>query len=339
MRVLFFIFIFVLFHSCQKDDDSGSPFCDYPPLPCEQKVSFIPFQDTCFLYDFPDLENPVWNLVSDIAYYLPVLNPLNAEEFLYFKIDTVQPLSHFNRLDFCSGGKTTIYTDLDYSGLGRPIWGENDWLVFTGFDDDQVWKMKSNGDSLQQVTFFPRIVNRPTWINEGNNILVSTKLDGDPYNRNYILTPNGEVVDTIDAPILYPHDLNGKLATTWPSSGERFIGYYDLNTKELHPVSGVTLGEHPPFYINWLDENNIMWAEPKVGLQRVNIQTGEVTMLVEECDNRHIRDAATSPIHDGIIYFTEVHNLILDSALYHNQSRIYKMDAFTGEQWLVDLEE
>ena len=71
MKNIIIIILLLLVYSCQKDDDSGRPICDIPPLPCEQKVSFIPFQDTCFVYDFPDLENPVWNLVSDIAYYLP----------------------------------------------------------------------------------------------------------------------------------------------------------------------------------------------------------------------------------------------------------------------------
>jgi hypothetical protein len=343
MRQAIYLFAMLLFiYSCQKDDDGTTmPICEITPSPCDYQIQFHPFQDTC--YELPPLPDWPPSTISGDSYSLPILNPSNADEFLYFKTDSVvnsMTTSYLRKANLCSGDQTLNEADFDVSGQGLPIWGEKDWVVFTSFSNNQLWKMKSNGDSLQQITDFPNIVRHPLWINGAENIIAITQLSEDPYPIRYVFTPDGAIVDTI--PVVFHSKAscwNDKLATTWPVNGDWFIGYYDLSTKELLAAPSVILDEAAK-QISWLDEDNIVWVDPIIGLYRVNIQTGEVTLLVENCDNRAVGWATTSPLHNGMVYMTESHlRLVEDSTMYYGKTRIYKLDAFTGEQWLVDLED
>ncbi|MFT4660532.1 MAG: hypothetical protein ACI828_002590 [Flavobacteriales bacterium] len=343
MRQAIYLFAILLFIcSCQKDDDGAvMPVCEITPSPCDYQLQFHPFQDTC--YELPPLPDWPPSTISGDSYSLPILSPSNADEFLYFKSDSVvnsMRTSYLRKVNFCTAEQTLIETDFDVSGQGLPIWGEKDWVVFTSFSNNQLWKMKSNGDSLQQITDFPNIVRHPVWINEGENIIAITKLEGDPFGLRYVFNTEGEIVDTVGTNFhTQSNHWNGKLATTWTVSGDIVLGYYDINQDELHPVPNLILEDFVK-EIRWLDEENIVWVDPIIGLYRVNIQTGEVTLLVENCDNRKVSRATTSPFHNGMIYMTESHKrLIEDSTMYYGKTRIYKLDAFTGEQWLVDLED
>jgi hypothetical protein len=330
--IISIIFFFVLLHSCQKDDDSLMQLCEIIS-PCVQQTAHIPFQDTC--YDLPPAPFPTWIPIRDTYQYLPVINPLNKDEMMYFVTDSSG--DYLLKVDLCTDERVLVYSELKITGLGIPKWW-GDWLVFTGSEGsvDNLWKIKSNGDSLQQITNFPSTtVYNPSWINEGSQILAYTALYGSASGRNYIFTPDGEIVDSLDVLIGKSNYWSGRMATFWNMDGLGHIGYYDLLTKELHPTPSFTLTSNPAS-IDWIDENNIMLLDEE-DLSRINIQTGEVMVLKENCENRWVQYATTSPAHEGMIYFSEVHTTIVDSLTARYKSRIYKIDAFTGEEWLVDL--
>lgn len=336
-------FFLLFLASCQKDDEQngvGMPLCEVPPPPpCEQSTPFIPFQDSCVEF-FRDPYSIEWSpLKTRSRFFLPVVNPNSPDELLYIFRDSLLILGlKLYKVDFCNNQKSLVTADFSHMNFGGAIWGATDWIVFTSFPDEQLWKMKSNGDSLQQLTDLPRRVTYPIWINEGLNILAITKLDGDPYTRRYLFSPEGEILDTINT-IFHPINnyWNGKIAATWSVNGERTIGYYDITEDELYAAPGTIL-EHTPNGITWIDENNIAWMDHIIGLSRVNLQTGEVTLLKEICDNQEVDFVTSSPLTNGIIYMAERQREVIDSFTLDTKTRIYKLDAFTGEQWLVDLE-
>jgi len=192
---------------------------------------------------------------------------------------------------------------------------------------------------LQQVTDFPNICYSPNWINEGANILVGTELEGDPYARNYILTADGQLIDSIDL-FFHPNisARDNRLATSIFVDGERHIGYYDLNTEDMIITSAVPQSSSTPV-VTWIDENNLAYHDNTYGIYQLNLLTEEVTLLREECDNIQYNDLHASPQTNGILYFAETRRILIDSTSFDSKTRIYKLNVYTDEQWLVDLEE
>jgi hypothetical protein len=126
MRVLFFICIIVLSQSCQKDDDSLMPLCEFIS-PCVQLTPHISFQDTC--YDLPPAPFPTWIPIRDKYQYQPIINPLNKDELMYFVTDSSG--NYLMKVDLCSDERVLVYPEWMFTGSGRPKWWGS-WLVFYG---------------------------------------------------------------------------------------------------------------------------------------------------------------------------------------------------------------
>lgn len=106
---------------------------------------------------FPDcLVSPERFPLEDYYYNEPVLNPNNSFEIAFIRDAGNSNQTGWNTelcvYNFCSN-ETKVLTDL----VGYDIdWSVKDWIIFTG-NDYQLYKIKSNGDSLIKLT------NTGTW--------------------------------------------------------------------------------------------------------------------------------------------------------------------------------
>lgn len=126
-------------------------------------------------------------------YTEPCFNPNNAEQLAYFRYDNTSfnITSEIWVADFCSGTKKMIASNGFY-GLD---WGINDWLVYTS-DDQNIWKIKSNGDSLTQLTFAGSYNRFPKWNPSGTKIALQHQSNS--LSIFVITDENGIPLDTIE---------------------------------------------------------------------------------------------------------------------------------------------
>lgn len=139
MRFLFKIYallgillVFNGFYGCKKDFyvvNDTTEHCECQPF-----------------YDLQGYNLDLNSIVDTNIVYYPAYNPYNDNEFIYVnKISNVRYLYRYNMV---TNEKLLIGT---FPKVLSFDWGRNDWILLE-IGDNNVWKMKSNGDSLSQLT-------------------------------------------------------------------------------------------------------------------------------------------------------------------------------------------
>jgi len=324
------LLILCISFSCQSDDDT-MPVCDIPPTTlCEAPINFIPFIDTCFILP-PEPSGGWFFKVDSFFFILPYFNLENKEEFLYNEHTSIVNKTFLININICSGEKKILLEDPIY-GLVKPTWIHNNWIVFTD-NMENLWKVKSNGDSLAQMTFEHQF-RYPTPF--PNNKLLVLKRDYPEMPNVYhsvVMNMDGEILDTLEQTVGISDYHNGKLAAVL--SYEFF--FRDLSTQEVTSIINLENTDHIFIYdIYWLDETHLIWYD-NIGMHKVHVETGELTTLISNCDNRSIFSISVSPELDGSVIFMERHYTLVSSTTLQPRRRIFKLDTNTGEQYEIDL--
>ncbi|MEX1191077.1 MAG: hypothetical protein WEA99_03825 [Brumimicrobium sp.] len=188
------------------------------------------------------------NLPLEKYYYNePVLNPNNAFEFAFIRNDADPSLSGWHAelcvYNFCSN-EMNILTDQ----LGYDIdWSAKDWILFTG-KDLQLYKIKSNGDSLIQLTDTGTWNDKAKWNPDGTKYLY---FDADAI-RHKICDEEGTLIKDFSNNMASFDWLNDeKIIFSRANGSELFIKEYDLQTEtesllysQAHEASGEPLSVH-----------------------------------------------------------------------------------------------
>jgi len=206
-RAIFFFAIVSVISSCYDDDGMPMP----PVVTCAQGLdefaetateiddpTFRACGDTCIV----DCEE-LYSSAIPYDYTTPCFNPNNGDQLVYYRFDNTafNAGSEIWVADFCKNEKKMIVNNALY-GLD---WSVRDWLVYTA-DDQNIWKVKSNGDSLTQVTFVGDYNRYPKWSPDGGRIAFNAEIQGSQYF--FIAESNGNVIDTLD-------ELSFSRAWTW----------------------------------------------------------------------------------------------------------------------------
>ncbi|WKZ65099.1 MAG: hypothetical protein QY325_10035 [Flavobacteriales bacterium] len=128
-----------------------------------------------------------------------VFNPANGDEILVQRDPNGGGWanSQFYRLNLSTGTFQLVHEGaFTYS----PAWGPSGWIAFTqaSAPNWNIWKVKSNGDSLTQLTFTGNCF-RPIWNPDGTEIGYSTgNLSQAPLNSLSIrIAADGSAIDTL----------------------------------------------------------------------------------------------------------------------------------------------
>jgi hypothetical protein len=103
------------------------------------------------------------------SFGIPVLNPNNNKQFCYIASEKDKDYpdgSNMYKYDFCTGTSTFVTSNWWYGAS----WSVKDWIIFTA-PDLQLWKVKSNGDSLIQLTNTRNYNNYAVWSPRGDKYL------------------------------------------------------------------------------------------------------------------------------------------------------------------------
>jgi hypothetical protein len=182
-KYIIFIFgILTVLYSCRKDCINSTVTNGCPEMYEPKSKSYT----NLYTGDIPvGISNYVYP--DKYSYYLSSINPSDEYEFCYRRKENgVQNDNDTDlfKYSFCSGKATLIAKHVFYYAS----WSVKDWVLFTG-TDRKLWKIKSNGDSLTQLTFSGSTPSNPTWNTTGSRYI---------YNNKYFSNEKGELLNTID---------------------------------------------------------------------------------------------------------------------------------------------
>lgn len=285
--------------------------------------------------DLDDLKE--WGYIIDkdsITYFSPCYNPNNNNEFVFIEksdSDYISKLCTFNMLT-----KEKVLL-ADYPSY-HPQWGKNNWIVFNRFNS-QIWKVKSNGDSLTML--FSEGTNYNLVVNpEGNTFAFKNQIENEA--KMLVSGINGIVADTLPTPIFN--------SASWSKDNDRIsvvrsgfayiIGYYNSNFTlftELYDNEGKT-GEAWDYISDteWFpDSKNILWlASGKYWV--TSIDTKNTYVFYEPCENNYNMYPSFSPDGTNIIWEKTV-SQVLDNGNILKQTSSIVMTDIHGENEITIL--
>ena len=263
MRLITFLvcLIFIMLSACKKEK-LPDKFCEEIPPPGNSLWG--------------------WQFSKQLPYReMPCFNPNNPDEFIvrsYNQIgDTAFQLIKYNMV---SGEKQVIYE----GNFGvRPRWSRKDWILLN-LRDFNIYKIKSNGDSLTQLTTGGNCLGGE-WSKTGDRFV---------YELFGVLSGSARVIcDDLGNPLDTALG-GGYLSASWQHDSLMVaanvmggVTIVDLGSgsdvyQGINPVNSVsnTLGKTTA---EWLDDKNVIWANIN-GIFTTNIEDEIMIPLKESCN-------------------------------------------------------
>ncbi len=232
--------------SCHKD----------PPVQVEDPPGWVP--DSC------DISIPghisIWGVNFELqfpSYQTPCFNPNNGNEIIFIESWNKDSITIDTTFNLRRGGivKYNLETQekfLVYDGSLqiRPRWSRKDWIIFYT-SDHLIYKIKSNGDSLTQLTF-EGMCRGPEWNKAGDMFVYALG----PSNISVFCDENGNELFRKEGGSLslsWQHDslmVNAFAGVvTWNPSADTII------YNSIHPIA-----DSHGYGVEWMDDEHIIWS-------------------------------------------------------------------------------
>lgn len=237
-----------VFVSCEKDE----PIVLADPA--------IPEETPC-KFEFPNNNGQLPPSIVDSMYFnRGLVNPNNPDEIVFLnKRD-----SKLYKLNYITGEKIVVLEDA--MSFKWADWGTNDWILYTYFQN--LYKVKSNGDSLTQITF-NGVGWNANWNLDGTKYLYTTIL---PSGQAATVIANSEdaIIDTL------PIGLN--IDTDWVTDDTIFFNASMYIIGDPAPIEFMPIF---PGGGNVAAVNTSEFILLGQGLRKVNVLSGQVDLLRE----------------------------------------------------------
>ena len=273
-RIFLLSFLSVFFSNCKKD----------PPI-------ILPNECANFSYTSANVQNWPGN---DTNYYVPCFNPNNSNEIIYGKGIISGKTSYIVKRNLLTKSETNIVSNW----LRKPDWSRKDWIVFN-HSDNQVWKVKSNGDSLTLLTKDMLGGHNAVWSPDGNRIAFIR--EGNAKYYTIIADMDGNHLDTLPYFSFY--------LSKWSSNGLFIaalsndyvnVNYFDVSSRKLFTPTNNFLNDHATNLvfsdaIAWTpDSQYLIWANQQ-GIYKTNIITNVTQKIKAACDAKYYTSLSVSP--------------------------------------------
>jgi len=314
-NILFLIIVYGVFSSCCDDDGLGMARClkglDYysENAPISDDTTFRFCYGECEFIECEEIYS------SDIPfdYYYPCFNPKNAEQLAYCRDRTTDIKLGYELwvIDFCNGEQKMLADNVFY-GLD---WSVKDWLIYTGTDQN-IWKIKSNGDSLTQLTFVGDYNRYPKWSPKGDR-LAFQRQTGNNLSILIIVDEDGVVLDTIEQLTsvgqwswIDENRICYMIAVPNTSPTIEQMNYYNLETKEIKFLHNLTIGITNDSIVLYTasmpNENSVIWLSMDL-IGKTNLSTGKFEILRHAFRQEWFQEQLTiRPGDDQILYSNRV---------------------------------
>lgn len=333
LLVIFFPLLLII-GSCTEDPIIN---CDYPiPVPCDTTISFLPPLDTCMNLP-PEPATGYSYKGPDVQFNFPIWNPSNANEFIFNRIENtdISPVSVFWKLNICTGKRTTVVDDIISASFD---WNKQDWIVFLA-GSYNVWKVKSSGDSLTQLTSGIRY-REAFWHHDEQAIICSANDPNHPllFSHSLMLDVNGAIIDTLPFRIGRGAARGNLIADLMLVDDIPKLGYINLDTEDFislldHPIQDFGAMQD----IDWLDDDHIIWTNDR-GVNKVNIHTQEVELIKKNCESLLTPRLSVSPNGNGELLLEYWRRSVPEPIVLFSDIDILLLNINTGEEQIINLQ-
>ncbi len=290
---------------------------------CKKDVHFP--EGHCYTQqELPQNFNLIEPIGKSLYYKYPVFNPGNNNEFLCLQINQ-SSLSY----DLVSYNIATTTMHEIYAGAGTTpaSWSIKDWVTFEKGGD--IYKAKSNGDSLVQLTFSGQEI-LPVWINNGTAMAV---IHHTTSNTIYILDEEGLPVTNlnIDAPgSLSWCRQNGLLAY---GSGTQIL---TAAVAPFQPQGYAIQGITSTGCVCWLNSNTILYSLDN-NIYKLSIPGGSISLLKQGCANKSYGALSVSGDGEKILVAVKEIKVDYDNKVFIDNDAFYLMNADGSNETRIEL--
>ena len=192
--------------------------------------------------------------------------------------------------------------------ISAPSWGKNGWILLN-LRDQNVYKIKENGDSLTQLTFSSSNFC-PIWKYDGTEFCYRSNPTGRSYY--YICDPNGNRIDTLS---------NSGIDNVWNHSRySPSTGGGKLSLSEFEADSNLLLMDWPMeesmgYGGIFVDATTLVFAY-KSGIYSIDIETKELKQLKESCNSNLYQGPAYSSLNRKLLWLKVVYELVTENDIH-----------------------
>lgn len=222
---------------------------------------------------------------SEVRYMMPHFNPSNNNEFLFVDQIYQSPYAKLCVHDLSTGETQIILEGQTY--LTQPRWHSNGWILFRG-NGDNVYRIKSNGDSLLQITT-SSVFQRPVWRPDGQAWISNNSVDftGDID----VFDLEGNIIEVIPGEEFFLGDWSesNRIVTRSYNTGVYQFAWTDTENVSWQFVDFDTASPQMDVQdIKWIPmSDEVMYSQLWGDISRINVITGQINQVREGCGGRH----------------------------------------------------
>lgn len=265
-------------------------------------------------------------------YERPCFNPNNSAEFVCQINDGTSDSPSIFIYNLETNERTLLYKGGIY---GIPDWGKNGWILLNPVEDPQIWKIKSNGDSLTQLTSEGTNLT-PYWNPNADKIIFATSiLKEDPpgnsvqFAISIIMDSDGNHIDTLPG--------NTSLVSWHDSNRILFFGG-NIILEDLENQTRTTIIElERPFSssgITSINMDEFIWCNNE-GVFTHNMISGNTELIKEACESRVYELPSYSPQSGKLLFTRREANILQKQNTYESYYKIVEMNIDGSEERVV----
>ncbi|MEX1001388.1 MAG: hypothetical protein WDZ35_04670 [Crocinitomicaceae bacterium] len=306
--VLFSICLFVGFlvlFSCRKDPK--------PNFDCEE---IPPFTESNYGFGYKYISDTI----KDISYGLPQFNPNNSDEIIFYRSDKKNSTNSMVKYNLNSKLETIVY---EGDIASHPRWSIKDWIIF-GKANGNVWKIRSSGDSLTQLTFDNQSYS-PIW-NQGGNKFIARNISSNL--MSVIYSENGIPLDTISFDV-YNSD-------SWDYDS-LLISHHYFKIDVINPNNNQLLKsyEYDANEVLWgsvlrLDAEFIVWSQID-GIYKSDINFSKIEKVKSTCNAEQYLLGSVNNTKNKMIWFKVSRTLMNEDTIYQTNTIVLMNTDGSGE--------
>jgi hypothetical protein len=266
---------------------------------CKDKISSST-SDEMECSEFQNLPSIIFFSNDRIQFQTPYFNPNNSSEFIFNYRD--YSLNEYKLIKF--NIQTGIQTELanNVKIISQPKWSRKGWIAFDNVYNAnyQIWVVKENGDSLNQMSIDGGNVF-PVWDSSGENLFWQHS-PYSPTGHPFYLFKQG-LYNLFPDTILTTNNVNSgysgyndisidnQLISKTYIGNKNHIGYAEINN--LSFTSLIDLEESNLIGLTglcWSNNSQLAYfTVSKFGLFKLNIKNGNYFKLISFCDSKRYK--------------------------------------------------
>lgn len=303
-------------------------------LSCSKKKYSVKDENAiCACQSFIDLQD-YYNLIAltdTSSVFNARYNPVNDNEIIYFKLNA--NMRELFRYNLATDQKVLIGS---FPIINSIDWGINDWLLME--IEGNIWKMKSNGNNLTQLTSDNNHFH-PKW--NFNSSKIMAYYFSTPTDEHFeMLNPNGVFLDSIKDPAIYKKYPNAsvKHSKEWFISftSPNYLHVVDLNNRQILR----DLAFESIKYISevlWINDNEAI-LNSTYGLYHYTYSTNSLLKLRCQCPQKQYRYIVSNALCNKLLMTRVLFNQIESSAMFNVKYEIVELDLETMIETKIELD-